>query len=108
MLTPQQSRRYFERRLSGQRFTGHGAEQKTRCPFHDDRTPSFSANSRRVHGAVMRVVAVAVSSISKRKFPNATATRPEGTSPKSSAKTSLRGAASNLWPCIGTTIHRVS
>lgn len=44
MLTPQQSRRYFEHRLSGQRFTGHGAEQKTCCPFHDDRTPSFSAN----------------------------------------------------------------
>ncbi len=44
MLTPQQSRRYFEHRLSGQRFTGHGAEQRTRCPLHDDRTPSFSAN----------------------------------------------------------------
>jgi CHC2 zinc finger len=44
MLTPQQSRQYFEFRLSGQRFTGQGDEQKTRCPFHDDRTPSLSVN----------------------------------------------------------------
>jgi hypothetical protein len=44
MLTAQQSQRYFEQRLSGHRFSGRGAEQKTHCPFHDDRTPSFSAN----------------------------------------------------------------
>src|SRR6266567_1078345 len=43
-LQPEQSQRYFEARLKGQRFTGHGAEQQTRCPFHDDRTPSLSVN----------------------------------------------------------------
>lgn len=40
---PEQIRRYFEARFQGQRM-GSGPELKLRCPFHQDRTPSFSLN----------------------------------------------------------------
>ncbi|HXJ88889.1 MAG TPA: CHC2 zinc finger domain-containing protein [Candidatus Binatia bacterium] len=42
-FTPETNRRYFELRLPGQRLSTH-REQQIRCPFHDDRTPSFSLN----------------------------------------------------------------
>ena len=43
-LSQSQIRTYFEKRLTGRRLAGRGAEQKTNCPFHEDRTPSFSVN----------------------------------------------------------------
>ena len=42
-LQPEQSRRYFEARLKGQRW-GSGAEVKAKCLFHDDRNPSLGVN----------------------------------------------------------------
>jgi hypothetical protein len=44
MLTTDQTRRYFETRLKGQRFTGAGDEKSTLCPFHKDQSPSLSVN----------------------------------------------------------------
>jgi hypothetical protein len=42
--TTDQIRRYFETRLKGQRFNGAGDEKSTRCPFHEDKSPSLSVN----------------------------------------------------------------
>ena len=43
MIDSEQSRQYFETRLTGQRFNGK-AEQTLRCPFHEDRHASLSVN----------------------------------------------------------------
>jgi putative DNA primase/helicase len=43
MLTPDKIRAYYEARLQSERFTAK-SEQKLRCPFHQDRTPSLSVN----------------------------------------------------------------
>lgn len=43
-LTPDQAKRYFEARLSDQKFARAGQGYIARCPFHDDRKASLSLN----------------------------------------------------------------
>lgn len=43
-LTSDQKRAYFEARLNGQRFAANGRDTSVCCPFHQDKTASFSVN----------------------------------------------------------------